>query len=333
MGSNLFLDDDKFWKGISFLTELENEISVTDACLELEVSEEMLFHYVHFIKQVNFGLNIVDNGDSVMLVPPKDKPVINVNFTLSEWLAFQAHFPLLEAYAGKPFHIQLRHKLALMEQRHKSYDLFDSGRVFEMLKQNQSKGLVEIIEGEEVAFEKVADKLEFSIIDKSIVNLTFQNSKRISVFPHRLVHIEGGLSLIGEEVKDRTLVCIAVSEITSVDISLTDKYRPVFTMIELDDFITSLREINENEVRLVLKVHNPENFNNSPPHHFLRNPYVVTNPEGDTIWAASVEACEDLFDWILEHGETIEILDPHDFKMQYLEYCENLLEDEQKKVA
>jgi hypothetical protein len=87
--------------------------------------------------------------------------------------------------------------------------------------------------------------------------------------------------------------------------------------------------MNEKETRLVLKIHHPGSVNLFPDHHFLGKPAMVTNGNGDLIWAAYVEPCEALFDWVASLGEDVEILDPTNFKEEFLSYCEEKL----RKVA
>jgi hypothetical protein len=56
---------------------------------------------------------------------------------------------------------------------------------------------------------------------------------------------------------------------------------------------------------------------------------MITNPNGDLIWAAYVEPCEALYDWLITLGKRVEILDPIKFKDEYLTYCEEKL----RKIA
>ena len=56
---------------------------------------------------------------------------------------------------------------------------------------------------------------------------------------------------------------------------------------------------------------------------------MVTNAEGEHIWAASVEPSDEIFQWVYELGADVEILDPSAFKKEFLNYCEAKL----KKLA
>ena len=98
----------------------------------------------------------------------------------------------------------------------------------------------------------------------------------------------------------------------------------------MNEFISNVRYIGDSEIRLVLKIKKDYNLNFNKKYHFFGTPYVVTNYKGDRIWAASVEASSDLFHWIRNMGNNVEILDPISFKRSYLEFCKK---ESQKKSA
>src|SRR5690606_40880888 len=104
---------------------------------------------------------------------------------------------------------------------------------------------------------------------------------------------------------------------------------PKFSKFEIDEFVLGLRAIDENEIRLILKIYSIENFHLELKNQLISNPCMVTNPHGELIWAASVEPSEVIFEWILSLGESVEIIDPMSFKQSYLMYCESKL----KKLA
>lgn len=111
--------------------------------------------------------------------------------------------------------------------------------------------------------------------------------------------------------------------------SLPSLSLPKVTTFEVEEFITAIRAMNERETRLVLKIHDPQSTNLFPDHHFLGKPCMITNPNGDLIWAAYVEPCDALYEWLMTLGKNVEILDPIKFKEEYLIYCEEKL----RKIA
>ena len=143
-----------------------------------------------------------------------------------------------------------------------------------------------------------------------------------------MLHLEGQLSLIGEDVQDRCLMVIPLKDVKNFE-ALNSHSRPRVTVFEIEEFITSVRSRGEKETRLILKIHDTESTNLFPDHHFLGKPCMITNPNGDLIWAAYVEPCEALFEWLISLGKKVEILDPGLFKEEYLLYCEDKL----RKIA
>ena len=89
----------------------------------------------------------------------------------------------------------------------------------------------------------------------------------------------------------------------------------------MNEFISGFREVSGNEVRLILKITgSSDDLDLSPSYHFLADPYITTSASGDTIWAASVEPCEDLIAWLADLEDGVEILDPLDVRSQVEEY-------------
>ncbi len=100
-------------------------------------------------------------------------------------------------------------------------------------------------------------------------------------------------------------------------------------MREIEDFISGLRAVGENELRLVLKIYSQTKFETNVKRQHFANQCMVTNPMGDFIWAASIEPSDEVYEWIESLGPDVEILDPISFKKGFLEYCEAKL----KKLA
>jgi len=171
-------------------------------------------------------------------------------------------------------------------------------------------------------------EIEAIIQDKKLLILNTAEGKSLSLFPCRILHLEGQLSLVAEDTQDHCLSIITMKEITSFEGVTTSGY-PKVMPFEIEEFITAIRAMNERETRLILKIHDPQSTNLFPDHHFLGKPCMVTNPNGDLIWAAYVEPCEALYEWLMTLGKKVEILDPVNFRQEYLDYCEEKL----RKIA
>lgn len=171
-------------------------------------------------------------------------------------------------------------------------------------------------------------QLDQAVEQKKQVMLTTKSQKNYQVFPCKIIHLEGKLSMIGEDALDHCLVVVTLDELRAVEPVMstsTSKVAP----FEIEEFIVAIRSMSEKETRLILKIHDPQSVNLFPEHHFLGKPCMITNSNGDLIWAAHVEPCEDLFEWLLSLESKVEVLDPGKFKDEFLAYCEEKL----RKVA
>jgi hypothetical protein len=170
--------------------------------------------------------------------------------------------------------------------------------------------------------------LEPAIEGKQMLQLGSRDGKKYSSYPLKILHLEGQLSLISEDAQDHCLMVMPLREIDTAEAVGAGAGARV-TTFEIEEFITAVRAMNEKETRLILKIHDPQEVNLFPNHHFLGKPCMITNPEGELIWAAYVEPCADLFDWLMELDKNVEILDPIGFKEEYLSYCREKL----RKIA
>lgn len=169
--------------------------------------------------------------------------------------------------------------------------------------------------------------IEECLLDQSTV-LVEANHKVMNIIPCKIAFLEGELSLVGEETHDHGLISLPLSEM--VNIKKSDKIKSArASSHEISEFITALREMTETETRLVLKIKDPQNYKIIPDYHFLGKPYLVTNAEGDLIWAAWVEPCDELFDWLYEMKNKVEILEPGELVLDFAAYCE----DKERKIA
>lgn len=176
--------------------------------------------------------------------------------------------------------------------------------------------------------QSIVQQLDQAVAKKTMVKINTLSGKCYHVFPCKILHLEGKLSMIAEDVQDHCLTVISVTELESC-IELEEHGSPRVTNFEIEEFITAIRTMNEKETRLILKIHDPQSVNLFPDHHFLGKPCMITNPNGDLIWAAYVEPGEDLFEWLISLGQNVEVLDPVKFKDEFLMYCEEKL----RKIA
>lgn len=168
--------------------------------------------------------------------------------------------------------------------------------------------------------QKLVKSLDEMASNKSLISLTTTAGKAYQLFPCKIIHLEGQLSMIAEDANDHCLVVMSLTEIQEFS-PLEAHISPQVASFEVDEFIVAIRAMNEKETRLILKIHDPQSVNLFPDHHFLGKPCMITNPNGDLIWAAYVEPGEDLFEWIITLGTNVEVIDPGQFKDEFLRYC------------
>lgn len=174
-------------------------------------------------------------------------------------------------------------------------------------------------------------KIEESFAKGKNLQVEFFSRNKQLIHVHLMVFLDGELSIVGEDVQTGQLDSWEIKSIQDIKIDLQSKYIPRYGEIEVNDFVKAHRSIGENEVRLVLK------FSRStqaidPRFHFLGNPFVTTNWNGDKIWAASVEISDYLYQWLLSVHENIEIMDPESVKKGLYEYCRRKVEEEKKDL-
>ncbi len=305
------VENNSFWKRLYSLSKLSGPKTAGNLAVEFGVTVDQIKSDVEAAPQYGLDLKSEEIGHDFWVIPAAQEcQPVSVNMSNFE-LAHLNHFfgVILQKDEFAEFHpllSQLKtHSEALTE--------FDSlTSVNHMPLELHSFG------------ETNLQRLEEAMLTKSLVNLELNDAKKKTIYPIKVVHLEGELSLVGEDSIDHCLFVMNLSDMKKVKV-LAQSYHPQVTPFELEEFISAIRNMNEKETRLILKIHDPESVNLFPNYHFLGKPCMITNPSGDLIWAAYVEPCADLYDWLIELGGKVEILDPVQFKSEYLGYCEEKL--------
>mgnify|MGYP003672906899 CR=1 FL=1 len=307
-----------FWKILKSLESLDNPTSLSSFADAHEVKSSMVTKVVSVLQKLNYPMVIDDHHGQDIIVPPSQTPGIHFEMTLCEWLALQAMFPVIGKEEGKPHYGLVADKLEDVEAHYPEYDMY---RLLE--EEDAKEGILGRLGDKAI---EMVSKIEDGLSRGLIVELHWGDSKVTSVYPHKLVYLEGELSIVGEDSSDRCLVSFPVNDLSAIRFDVTKNYQPNFSPIEVDDFVLALRVVSGNEERLVLKLKTSNDVDLNPPYHFLANPYITTNAEGDVIWAASVEVCDDFYAWLHDLGDRVKIMDPqhvaegyNDWLMQYSE--------------
>ncbi len=324
MQKTSLLEQEKFWTVIKHLGQLTEPVSVKSLCLELDLSQADLTLYFNFMQEVGFQFQWKDEK----LYPQTEQKLFKIQLNLLEWLQFQAHFPTMSKCENKPYHEDVKVKLIELEQMYKEHDLFKPVQALEEIIQQTKTPIAagEILPGAEPS-SQILMFLEESIIDRKTVCVQYDD-RYFKVYPLKIVYFEGGLNLIAENTVENLLMNIRLSHVVSA-FDEGQNYQPIYSQLEVDTFVSSLTAMHEKVVRLVLKIYSHEDFGINLNKIYFHNPCLFTNPEGDFIWAATLEPSHAVFEWLCDLGQFVEILDPTSFKREFLKYCEDKL----KKIA
>jgi predicted DNA-binding transcriptional regulator YafY len=323
--SSDLLKSEKFWKILNYINNLSEKTPLDKIQADLDLGQPELFLYISFLKDVGMPIDIFQTENIKILEVLNIKKEIEVKFSLVEWLSFQATFPKLSELENEAYFSSIKNKLLALEDKNKSHDLFPA---LESLESKVQAFKPQPLNNDGVLANELISFIEEAIIDKELININLKSSKNMKLYPRKIVFLDNELSLVGEGVEDNCLLNISLSEVHSV-YEDEQEWKPHFSSMEIDDFIASIRAITENEIRLVLKVFEREKFNTDLKHHHFGNQCMFTNPEGDHIWAATIEPNEEILSWLSELGQDVEVLDPVSVKRDLLRYCEDKL----KKIA
>jgi hypothetical protein len=307
--------NDTFWKFLVSLEELKEKKDKTLFCASLNVDEETLTQFQLFLNR----FDVTFESDDAFIYPLKDKCRIKMEFSLSEWLALQASFHKEGDQNNFKYYYQriIKNKLMVAQKAFEQFNLYRKPA-------DISVKLSEV--------ENLKKKIDYVICYKKSITIEFFNQKECVVFPHRLVFLDGILCVIGESLHDKSLVFFGVEDIKDVK-DFANEYEPNLSQIEINEFICHLRLINGKEERLILKIYSQYEADLLPSHHFLGNPFVTSNTEGEMIWAATLEMCDDLFQWLYTMKDRVEVLDPGHIRKEFSHYCEIKKENSGLKKA
>lgn len=303
--------NDGFWQILLHLEKIEGKKEVRQVLDDLQIEERALIEALTFLGHFDVGITLEMEGYTPVIIREDDRP-IEFKLSFCEWMALQAHFPIFDKYKDKEFSKTITEKLAVVEEENPGSSFFEA-----MESWKQLKSATDSCPGEQG---KVIEEIEKSFHAKLLLEMKLSSGNYVELYPHRMVYFEGQLNLIGEETGDRCLVYFPIKEIEKIESKINRDYIPNFSRLEIHDFISAIRIVSGNEERLVLKISDPDDLNLDKAHHFITNPYVTSNSKGEIIWAASVEACDNLFEWLYEIEEHVEILDPDGLKQEFEEY-------------
>ncbi|HXH74941.1 MAG TPA: WYL domain-containing protein [Bacteriovoracaceae bacterium] len=293
------------WKNLMLLGQKQGSIKLKDLSREMDLSEEESMAFLRQIFPDGIGAEIYFQENEVWVDINANAIQYMLPLSPAEWI--QLHQLLAVTPASNPALSMLKKKVTENGPIKVVMELLGQLDLWEQKLTEQQQEMITV--------------LDSAIADKKPVLISVVQGKKYTVFPCKVVHLEGQLSLIAEDFHDHCLIVISLKDLVDVHVKDLNGTSRV-AHFEIEEFIAAIRAMNEKETRLILKIHDPQSVNLFPDHHFLGKPCMITNPNGDLIWAAYVEACDPLYDWILSLGSHAEILDPVKFKDEYISYCE-----------
>lgn len=300
------------WKNLMLLGRRHGSVRLKDLSHEMGLGEEETLSFLKQVFPMGLGAKVYQEDQEYWI----DINAAAIQYMLplspSEWLELQQLLDSLEPANSAQFSLKKK--------------LEDNGPIKNMMELlSELEAWDEQLSGNK---QKLVEQLDEAILNKRQLNLITEEGRSYIILPCRVVHLEGEISLIAEDCHDH---CLMVTSIKDVKEILPSEFITEARVMEfeIEEFITAIRAMNEKETRLILKIYDPQSVNLFPDHQFLGKPCMITNPNGDLIWAAYVEACDPLYEWLLSMGESVEILDPSTFKQDYLRYCEEKI----RKIA
>ncbi len=316
MSPHQLLLENSFWKFLVSVEELKDRKEIVLLCSSLSINEEQLKAYCDFL--IKFEINIL--LDEYFVYPLKDHCRVKVEFSLSEWMALEANMAASQDKSDPAyFKLIIENKFKTLQKALGRPSIFQTDSMISR-------------RGEFNRFLNFKKRIDFHICHKKLMKLSFANANECEIFPHRQVYLDGILCVVGESIQDKALCYFSVEDISEVEDS-TCHYEPNLSQIEINEFIGHLRLVNGKEERLVLKIYSQEEADLMPQHHYLGNPFVTSNTEGDMIWAATIEMCDDVFQWLYQMNDRVEILDPGHLRKEFAHYCELRKESSEGKKA
>ncbi len=310
-----------FWRFIHYVENLPHPQPLGQvregyqAFYRATLADEQLREWIALLGQL--GLNIDEN--SLHLPRPEDIPGGPAGGTTSfgQNLALRVRLCLMASLKDKIFY---RHLCKYWNHLEEVYPLSDLQTLW-----HREDGSGAETPPSNAPQTSLAMALEKAMRENALLLLELKSGKRHTFFIHRWLIFNGHLGIVSEEVKSCSLLFLGLEQIVFWKACRNRDYRANFSSREVECFIHSMREMEDSEVRLILRIKDPGQVDLNHPHHFLGSPYVTANHEGELIWAASVEMSEALFRWLSSMRGNIEIIDPWELRHKFEEYCDNAL--------
>ena len=304
--------DDNFWRALEYLDNLTTKVEVCEVVHKLSISEKCLFDAISFMQEFKYKIRVKKKKNKRILYPCSKRPKVKLELSFINWIALQFHSPLLaKKYKTNSLH-EISEKLQEFTKKYPKCNLTPS--------KDKYKKSISLNRTEEEMNILIASIKEGMTKGKGIL-ITLMKGKKIKVYPRELIYLDRDLSIIGEDISRRCLFFLALKKIKGISLYDIHNYQAYFSSKDINDFIRAIRLESRGEERIVIKIYASDDINLSPDYHFLNNPFMVNNSQGDLIWAAGMEVSDHLFTWLYSIKDNIEILNPESIKKEFTHYC------------
>ena len=306
------LFNNNFWEIIALIARSDNQENLERVFKEVPLSHKELDQIFEFIQSFDFDIRIKRNGTSHIIQIPCQKEKLQFILSFSDWLSLQYHFINSEPEAEQYFKKFVTNKIEEIKLKFPGYNFFNFP--------DHKKPGSDFPELRNMLGESFVESLEACIFDGLSLTANFRNGQSIDLYPKRVLFIEDNLSLVGEDIHDKCLTYFSLRDLKSFQTLKDKKYKSNFTNLEINDFISQIRMMNGKEVRLILRVIPGEEVELNPPFHLMGNPCLITNFQGQKIYAATVEITDEFFNWYHENSQTLEIIEPIKIQEAYQDF-------------
>jgi len=308
------LFDDKIWKLLAAIYQLEDAVTMSEFLECNQASQQDLFSLFALAKSYDLGIVISENqkGEKVIEKVMKNQN-LNINVNILEWFALQALFPKPDKFGDREFSKTLMEKFSAIHTKYPKLDLYKHHQ--------NSENKEKVIKGFPPFMAKFIKLIERGIKEFHLLNIELKNGEKKLFRGQKIVYMDGKLSLIAEDWKLQCLSTVALDKIMAIELSGQVIFKTIYTNFEINEFISMSRGMSGQEERLVLKIIENSTLDLTPPYQYFGNPYLTSTMNGDLIWAASIEVSESTFQWLFSIRDKVEILDPSEFKVDFVEYC------------
>ncbi|MBT6325712.1 MAG: hypothetical protein HOJ35_07070 [Bdellovibrionales bacterium] len=230
MNNNFTMFNDTFWSICEYIQNIKSENEkIISICDELDIEKETFYKVISFLKNFDPKLQVVKLEGVEYLQSKMDKPEFNIKLNLPEWIAFRSGLSQFQDIQG------------LFGQKIVSNKLLEFEKGFNNCHFSKELDSFYLQEYKMIQNKKLITELQYSLITPEIMSVKLIDQTLLNLYSHKLVSLDGGLSLVAEDVDNKCLTCLVVDDIGQVIESENLIYKPIYSIGEINEFVKSMR--------------------------------------------------------------------------------------------